>query len=419
MKLAAGSATDQGLVRGNNEDSFLVDDEHALFAVADGMGGHRGGEVASRTAIEALRAAVATGTPLHDAIARANTAVLERARRATTSSRAWARRSPRSSSSAAASCSSATSATPAPTCCTTASCTAPPTTTASSRSSSARAASRPSRPSPTRNARSSRARSASTTTSRSTSTRSTSTAGDRVVLCSDGLTTMVRERDVERLARSEPDPQRLADALVDAANEAGGEDNTSVVVIDVLEVDAADCARSRDAARTPEPPGSRSAVIAPPDPPEPAGPRSRARRARGAARCAIAILVLLPAPAHPRRRDRRASAWYARRSYYVGVSRQRVVIYKGVPGGVLGWNPTVDQHTGLTVAELTQLDHDRVAGEQRHAARSPTRAQYVGRLEADGRRPPPPRPPTTTTTTPTTRPTTDEATRRPTHDDQA
>ena len=43
------------------------------------MGGHRGGEVASHTAIEALRAAVANGTPLHDAITRANTAVLARA----------------------------------------------------------------------------------------------------------------------------------------------------------------------------------------------------------------------------------------------------------------------------------------------------------------------------------------------------
>jgi hypothetical protein len=64
-------------------------------------------------------------------------------------------------------------------------------------------------------------------------------AGDRILLCSDGLTTMVRERDIERLARSEPDAQRAAELLVDAANRAGGEDNTSVVVVDVLEVDDA------------------------------------------------------------------------------------------------------------------------------------------------------------------------------------
>ena len=55
MKMRAYGQSDTGKRRPHNEDSILVDDEVLLYVVADGMGGHAAGEIASATAVEILR----------------------------------------------------------------------------------------------------------------------------------------------------------------------------------------------------------------------------------------------------------------------------------------------------------------------------------------------------------------------------
>ncbi len=52
--MIVASKTDAGKVRTNNEDSILVDQERGIFLLADGMGGHNAGEVASRLAVDTV-----------------------------------------------------------------------------------------------------------------------------------------------------------------------------------------------------------------------------------------------------------------------------------------------------------------------------------------------------------------------------
>jgi protein phosphatase len=386
MRIATGRATDQGQLRANNEDAFLIDEDHSLYAVADGMGGHRGGEVASRTAIEALRAAFASSRDLEPAIELANTAVRTRAAgdpnlegMGTTvtaltvsgpnellvghvgDSRAYLLHNGELSR-------------------------------VTEDHSLVEELVRDGRLTPEQ---------AEAHPQRAIVTRALGVdddvevalyrvpveTGDRVMLSSDGLSDMLRDREIESIARNEPDPQRAAEALVHAANAAGGHDNITVVIVEVLAVD--DEPGDAVVAGEPAPDGEAEPEPEPTSVQPPQVKRTRLRTFGGAILVLLPVLLIVGIAVG-------VIGWYARKSYFVGQQNNEVVIYQGVPGGVLGWDPTIEQRTGIKVADLPQLSQEHVQTNSTRGSLA-TAQEYVARLQNETTT-------TSTSTTTTTRP---------------
>jgi len=382
VKLVVGHATDVGRVREGNEDSFLVDERLRLFAVADGMGGHRAGEVASATALEALRAAVASGRALDDAIASANDAVYAKA-----ADDSGLRGMGTTLTAVVASGDGVLVVGHV----------------GDSRAylvhggeldqitedhSLVEELVREGRLTPEQ---------AVVHPQRSIITRALGIdptvevdvypvelrPGDRILLCSDGLTTMVRPVEIATILRREPDPGRAADLLVDAANAAGGEDNITTIVVAAVDDDPAASDPAGSDPAVPDPAASDPAVAPMAEPtPRPAEPRPARRMPRGTGRRVGRLVLFLFPVLAVLGLAFGAVGWYARRTFFVGIRDHRVVVFRGVPGGLLGWDPTVERRTGLDENRLDQAEHlDLVAG---HRFSSKTKAdQFVAQLERD------------------------------------
>jgi protein phosphatase len=175
--------------------------------------------------------------------------------------------------------------------------------------------------------------------------------GDRVLLASDGLTNEVRDDQIASVLRRLADPAEAARELVSMAKANGGNDNITVVVVDVVDDD--DRARLASEALGPAgpaparvlspsgaPPAAASAAGSPPS-----APPGRPVRVRAGVSARVVIfvaaLLLIVGGAFA------AIAVYARGSYFVGFKGERVAIFKGRPGGLLWFDPTLAQRTAL------------------------------------------------------------------------
>ena len=140
--------------------------------------------------------------------------------------------------------------------------------------------------------------------------------GDRLLICSDGLSGMIFDDQIENTLRRVQDPQRCASQLVNEAIAAGGHDNVTVIVADVTGY--AEVRRKKIARKT---------------------------------KLSIALVLVLFAAIVG------GTAWgtqtYLNTAAYLANDNGKVAVYRGVPGSVLGLSFShLERTTDVTVADL-------------------------------------------------------------------
>ncbi len=359
MKVRVGAATDIGQVREGNEDSYLV--VEPLYAVADGMGGHRGGEVASSLALETVQGMFERHEgSLSDQVEQANRAVFDRSQNDRTvsgmgttltaalvdgnrvhlvhvgDSRAYLLRDGELTQL-------------------TEDHTLVHRMVVEGEISQEEAETHPHRSILTR----------ALGVDQSVQVDEGDVevvGGDRLLLCTDGLTGMVPEGQIREILADAADPQEAVDRLVKVANRAGGIDNITAVILDFAD-DGGGPGATRGSAIPQQPTMERP--VPPPAPPkrsditivgapipEPPPEASAARPGRPPSR--VERRAPTPRPRSGRRVGTTVGIWagvtlavvalgmvglrfYLDRQWYVGVSNGRVAIFRGVPTEVAGF----------------------------------------------------------------------------------
>ncbi len=187
--------------------------------------------------------------------------------------------------------------------------------------------------------------------------------GDRIMFCSDGLSGLISD-DVIRVAMGEDDLAVAIDDMAAAANEAGGHDNITVVLADVVEGSDAPAstpqlvgsALERNILDTSKPGTSLPAAPTSASAPDHAGeevaryaPEDRSRRWPGIVGGALVLLLILG-----------GGTWgavaYGSSRYYLAEASGSVAIYNGLPGSLLGVElNVVTERTDIAIADLPRF----------------------------------------------------------------
>lgn len=237
-------------------------------------------------------------------------------------------------------------------------------------------------------------------------------AGDRYLLCSDGLSGVVSDETLAETLATYRDPRECADRMIDLALRGGGPDNITCIVADVVDIDFGEDAPIMGGAvgdgTEDTPPDSAAARASAttltrtaPQRVEPATTEQPAARRRSRVRilaAAIAVLLVLAAALVVAR-------ILVQQEYYVGADpdTKQVVIYQGVRGSVLGIPlHEVAERTDLKLSDLPEFSRNQVVAGQIVEMGLPGAREFVDRLRKGllPECPPATAPPVTPTTTP-------------------
>lgn len=168
--------------------------------------------------------------------------------------------------------------------------------------------------------------------------------GDRYLLCSDGLFNELSNMEIQTILDEIDSPDEAVLRLVSEASAAGGHDNITVVVVDIVDLDPLpSVGRQRVIEFHPALPAierTQQAVVA--EPKEPSNPVFTWRLGLFVASIVTVMTVLIM-----------SIAIYGRSGYFVGISGSDVAIFKGRPDGILWFDPTFEESVKLEVADLT------------------------------------------------------------------